>query len=206
MASEATIGSAPACGALIGPEGETCGVPRPFCREHRAEHAPRCTVCGAQRIVQNDGRVGACSLVPGRDGKGGCPAPLHDADVEAGRAPRDARWVRLPEPDEVEGRALVQRATPQLVDTAEPDVTERAARFLRERYPHLYDLEGDLADLAEDAERLASLLRALERETLERAERECEAEIASYDSGTHEYFTRGAQGCLERIRALRGGR
>jgi hypothetical protein len=36
------------CGALIGPEGETCGVPRDQCREHRrpmsAEQAAQYTL------------------------------------------------------------------------------------------------------------------------------------------------------------------
>lgn len=58
---------------------------------------------------------------------------------------------------------------------------------------------------------LATLLRsfadAAERRGYERgleeAAKECEAEIASYDSGTHEYFSRGVEGCWERIRALR---
>ena len=37
--------------------------------------------------MREDGRAGACSLVPGPDGKGGCPAPLHDVDVERDRIP-----------------------------------------------------------------------------------------------------------------------
>lgn len=47
--------------------------------------SPRCSVCGASRIVGDDGRVGACSLVPGSDGKGGCPDPLRDYNAEQRR-------------------------------------------------------------------------------------------------------------------------
>lgn len=35
----------PECGALIGPEGETCGVPRRFCREHPRPNEA-CPTCG----------------------------------------------------------------------------------------------------------------------------------------------------------------
>jgi hypothetical protein len=64
-----------------------------------ARAAPgRCTVCGSRRIRKDDGSYGACSLVPGRDGTGGCPHPLHDvmheqidrAREDAGKAPSDA--------------------------------------------------------------------------------------------------------------------
>lgn len=44
----------------------------------------RCSFCGSQRIRHDDGTYGACTLVPGRDGKGGCPAPLGDFDYEQG--------------------------------------------------------------------------------------------------------------------------
>jgi hypothetical protein len=37
----------------------------------------RCSVCGARRLVS-----GACSLVSGGDGMGGCPDPLHDYRLE----------------------------------------------------------------------------------------------------------------------------
>jgi hypothetical protein len=48
----------------------------------------RCSVCGSSRVVGGDGTYGACSLVPGPDGKGGCPDPLYDVRREeaAGRA------------------------------------------------------------------------------------------------------------------------
>ena len=55
------------------------GVPEEAGTNLRTSEAqPRCTVCGASRIVDENGRAGACSLVPGRDGRGGCPDPLHD--------------------------------------------------------------------------------------------------------------------------------
>jgi hypothetical protein len=46
--------------------------------------AGRCSLCGSQRLPLNrEGtRFGACSLVPGDDGKGGCPDPLHDYERE----------------------------------------------------------------------------------------------------------------------------
>lgn len=48
-----------------------------------ASEGPRCTLCSASRIVDEDGRPGACSLVPGKDGKGGCPDPMHDVRAES---------------------------------------------------------------------------------------------------------------------------
>jgi hypothetical protein len=70
-----------------------------------AEPAPdpsRCTVCGSNRIPLDRAgtRFGACSLVPGNDGKGGCPDPLRDCDRErAARQPSDtdtAGWGWCP--------------------------------------------------------------------------------------------------------------
>ncbi len=55
--------------------------PTPWLRkgpEDRPSSPPRCTVCGASRIVGDNGRVGVCSLVLGGDGKGGCPDSLRD--------------------------------------------------------------------------------------------------------------------------------
>jgi|GEM_PF-4754400 len=62
----------------------------PNLRPSEATTTPRCSVCGASRIVQN-GRAGACSLVPGRDGTGGCPDPLRDVRIEEGQRPADAQ-------------------------------------------------------------------------------------------------------------------
>lgn len=72
---------------------------------------------------------------------------------------------------------------------------ERARAWWRETFPEAVTCPPGLA----------ALLRAVRAEEREACARECEAEIASYDSGTHEYFARGAQGCIDRIRA-RGGR
>jgi hypothetical protein len=43
-----------------------------------------CSICGCPRIPIDRAakRFGACSLVPGRDGTGGCPDPLHDYNRE----------------------------------------------------------------------------------------------------------------------------
>lgn len=59
-----------------------------------ASEEQRCTLCGASRIVDENGRPGACSLVPGRDGKGGCPDPLHDVRKEQPPAASDEEWAR----------------------------------------------------------------------------------------------------------------
>lgn len=47
-----------------------------------------CTQCGARRIKRDDGTPGACSLI-------GCPAPLHDVDVEQGRRPPPPRRLEI---------------------------------------------------------------------------------------------------------------
>jgi hypothetical protein len=51
---------------------------------------------------------------------------------------------------------------------------ERARAWLRERYPHLYDLEGDLADLAADAQHLTALLAAVVEKEREACAKELE--------------------------------
>lgn len=40
----------------------------------------RCSICGASRIPIEHPKTkfGPCSLIPGSDGKGGCPDPTHD--------------------------------------------------------------------------------------------------------------------------------
>lgn len=50
--------------------------------ELAARVAGRCSVCGAPRVKGTNGELGACSLVPGADGKGGCPDPMHDVELE----------------------------------------------------------------------------------------------------------------------------
>jgi hypothetical protein len=49
----------------------------------------RCSVCGSQRVPLNHSKTkfGACSLVPGSDGKGGCHDPLRDYEREQAAAP-----------------------------------------------------------------------------------------------------------------------
>lgn len=61
----------------------------------------RCSQCGARRILADDGTPLACSLVPGRDGKGGCPSPLYDYEREQGTkdtAARSSCKAKTPEP------------------------------------------------------------------------------------------------------------
>lgn len=48
--------------------------------------AARCSLCGASRIVQDDGSLGACSLI-------GCPAPLHDWLLDQSEAAKDETIV-----------------------------------------------------------------------------------------------------------------
>lgn len=87
----------------------------------------------------------------------------------------------------------------------EPDEAERVARdFLDHENSAEWRSPGGARRM------LAAIIRAAEARGrdagLSEAARECEAEVASYDSGTHEYYYAGARGCLERIAALRGTR
>lgn len=58
-------------------------------RETPPRDPSRCTVCGSRRIpMDRAGTIfGACGLVPGRDGTGGCPDPLHDYNAEQAASP-----------------------------------------------------------------------------------------------------------------------
>jgi hypothetical protein len=70
--------------ATHGQPGDACSDPGCETGWEPAPETPapsgRCSVCGSQRIplTRNRTMFGACSLVPGRDGKGGCPDPLRD--------------------------------------------------------------------------------------------------------------------------------
>jgi hypothetical protein len=73
--------SCPTCGTCSG--GATCTCNDVRCPCWHARHTPppspgHCSLDGAPRIRESDGTFGACSLVAGADGKGGCRDPMHD--------------------------------------------------------------------------------------------------------------------------------
>jgi hypothetical protein len=89
-------------------------------------------------------------------------------------------------------------------EPAVESLEERARAFIRGRYPHLYDLEGDLADLHADGGLLTSLLSQVAAEARARALEEALAVIE--DEVERRGDSETAADAHRRIRALRGTR
>lgn len=72
---------------------------------------PRCSLCGASRIIDARGRATACSLVPGSSGEGGCKDPLYDYDVAEARFALDRlySWAMSEGGPNETGEASIQR-------------------------------------------------------------------------------------------------
>jgi hypothetical protein len=116
-----------------------------------------------------------------------CEGPVHEC--------------RVPE---LNKQRLIKATPLRRPEPAVESLEERARAFIRGRYPHLYDLEGDLADLHADGGLLTSLLSQVAAEARARALEEALAVIE--DEVERRGDSETAADAHRRIRALRGTR